>query len=261
MTSSIGSKMLTRASRKHARRGEPTIAMPHYKVPRIYPRGVHHRPVQLEMWMESQLRKLHAISRGSTRDLGRHLVTSGELPVLRREELQPLSTAPLGDVQVDRPPRPEEGPQQRVGRRELQQRVEQHGALPGADAAHAQPALVHPEDAARAEAVVQVVCGVDARAAVPGVVLVLPLALEHGVVHAAPAVALAHPPLHAAAVHVRAQREGRVARLADPQPVGVREGLRDGDEGAGVRQRPCRLHQGLLHLHEVGVRPGVELWR
>lgn len=245
--------------------------MPGHKVPGPDLGNMHHRAVELQVRVHSQLGELHAVPRRRAGDLARHVLAGRELPVPRVQEPRPVPAAagPAGPqvvvvvvvVAVQRRPRPEEGPQQRVRRGQPQQRVHQQRALPGAHGAQAQPALEHPEGAAGAEPAVQVVDGADARARVPRVVSRLPVPGEDGVVRSAAAVPRGHPPLHAAAVLMRAQREGGVTRPPDAEAVGVGKGVGEGHLGGRVGRVPGGLHEGPLHAHEVGVDAGAQLRR
>jgi len=60
-----------------------TVAVPDYKVPRSDLGYVHHRPLKLQMGMQCEGGKLHAVSSGVARDLASHLFPTSELPVVR----------------------------------------------------------------------------------------------------------------------------------------------------------------------------------
>lgn len=219
-----------------------TITVPYHVVPRGHLGNMHHCFLQLQMRMQS-LGELLSMTRCRALEVAGHLVSGGKLPVIHIQKA--LSIPYLSR----RPNRTEEWPQQRVHGTLLDQRIHQQRPLPRPGSAHRQPPLKHPKHAAAAKPAVQVGDGIDAAGCLPRVVR-LPLPAEDCIVDAAAPVPVCLPPLHAAAVGVRAEAEFGVAGLADAEAVGVGEGSLEGDGRVGVRGVPEGGHQGFLGFHE-----------
>lgn len=100
----------------------------------------------------------------------------------------------------------------------LQQRTDLQRSFSRSRRGHGQPALKQPEHATGARTIVQVHVGGDA---VPCIkrIIPLPAALENLLIHAR--ILGIFPSLYAAAVRVRAQRELRITRPPDPEPIRV----------------------------------------
>ena len=122
---------------------------------------------------------------------------------------------------------------------------------------HAQPALVHAKHTACAGAIIQIAHDVEPTTRVPRIVGV-PVAGEDGVVHAADAVSGLFPPLAAAAVDVRPEREAGVAGLPDPESVCVYGRVGGGEEGGGGGGVPVG-HEEALGFEDVWVGAGADL--
>lgn len=210
--------------------------------------NVRHGPLQLQVRVQL-VRKLLPRARLSPLKLRSHVLYAREPPV-GRIQIPRLLPPPIHSL--------EERSQQQVRRRQLHQRVHQQGPLPRPSMAHVHPALPHAKHGTRAQPVVPVIHRVDASTRIPSVVF-FPAALEDGVVHGSPAVPFALPPLDAPAVHVRAQREGRVPGLPDAETVRVGQRLLQVDARRGGREVPNGAHEMVLHAEEVWVRAGFEL--
>lgn len=229
--------------------GGLTVAMPGDVVARVHLRHVDHGAAELEVRVQRVV-QLEALARVRAVQAG--VLLGLHDPVLRGEELgvaQPFAALA----------RLEERAQHVVRGGAVEQRVDEQRALARRRRRHAQPALEHAEHAARAGALVVVADGREAAARLPRVVRAQ-VALEDRVVHAAQPVAFRLPPLDAAAVAVRAQREPVVARVADAQPVAVRHGVRRRDQRGRVFAVP-ELHEEGLRLEEVRVRARLDLRR